>query len=412
MNDNMISVTQFSNYVKQIFNSEELLHNILIYGEVSGFNISRGTAYFNLKDAEAVLPCVRFNVEQLEYIPKDGDMVLVRGSPNYYTKGGRFSFVVSTIQVYGLGLLYQQFLELKAKLEQEGLFDKSRKKELPINIKRVGVVTSQTGAVIQDIIDITTRRNPLIDIVLYPAKVQGIGAEATIVQGITSLDKTDVDVIIVARGGGSLEDLSTFNTEMVARAIANANKPVISAVGHETDFTIADFVADLRAPTPSAAAELISIDLMALVDRLKNSARKILNQTKSYVNDCQEGVLDLTNEISKSFSYYIENRNQPIRENLLKLNHLTESNIKDKMQALQLIMGKIEAKNPMSILMTGYAITQKLDHRVRSIKDVNVGDEISTYLIDGEIISEIKKLKENEKWLLKNRLEDWKKFYR
>ena len=271
----MISVTQFSNYVKQIFNSEELLHNISIYGEVSGFNITRGTAYFNLKDSESLLPCVRFSVDELSYIPKEGDMVVVVGSPNYYTKGGRFSFVVREIKAYGLGLLYQQFLEMKQKLEKEGLFDDKNKKAIPKNIQKIGVVTSETGAVIQDIIDISHRRNPNLNILLYPAKVQGIGAEQTICAGLSSLDETDVDVIIIARGGGSLEDLSPFNTEVVARAIFGTKKPVISAVGHETDFTIADFVADLRAPTPSAAAEIVSIDTAAYIERfyeIKNSS--------------------------------------------------------------------------------------------------------------------------------------------
>ena len=222
----MISVTQFSTYVRQIFNAEELLHNILIYGEVSGWNMSRGTAYFNLKDADALLPCVRFGADALDYVPKEGDMVVVRGSPNYYVKGGRFSFVVTTIKAYGLGVLYQQFLELKAKLEKEGLFSPERKKSLPKNIKRVGVVTSETGAVIQDIIDVTRRRNPMLDIVLYPAKVQGVGAEATIVQGIKELDKRDVDVIVIARGGGSLEDLSCFNTEIVEIGRASCRERV------------------------------------------------------------------------------------------------------------------------------------------------------------------------------------------
>ena len=186
MSENTISVTQFSQYIRQIFCSEELLHNISIYGEISGLSISRGTAYFNLKDDNSLLQCVRFNIDELGLSLKDGDMVVVCGSPNYYIKGGKFSFVVSTIEPYGLGLLFQRFLELKNKLEAEGLFDISRKKPQPKFINRVGVVTSASGAVIQDIINVTKRRNPLIDIVLYPVKVQGIGAEFSICQGIKS----------------------------------------------------------------------------------------------------------------------------------------------------------------------------------------------------------------------------------
>jgi len=397
MSENMISVTQFSNYVKQIFSSEELLHNILIYGEVSGFNISRGTAYFNLKDEDALLPCVRFSADELDYIPKEGDMVVVRGSPNYYVKGGRFSFVVTSIQAYGLGLLYQQFLELKAKLEAEGLFDTARKKALPKNIKRVGVVTSETGAVIQDIIDISRRRNPMLDIVLYPAKVQGVGAEATIIQGIKELDKTNVDVIIVARGGGSLEDLSCFNTEIVARAIAETVKPVISAVGHETDFTIADFVADLRAPTPSAAAEIVSIDLGALVEQLNFATRKIIASTQNYLLNERDNVFNLSDTLCNDFILYQQNKRQPIREILLKLGQRVDKNLMSNEHKVQLLVNKIEAKNPLAILKMGYITAERNSKRVTSIKEVKIGEELSLNLLDGILLTEIKEKKGEEK---------------
>ena len=397
MSENMISVTQFSNYVKQIFSSEELLHNILIYGEVSGFNISRGTAYFNLKDEDALLPCVRFSADELDYIPKEGDMVVVRGSPNYYVKGGRFSFVVTSIQAYGLGLLYQQFLELKAKLEAEGLFDTARKKALPKNIKRVGVVTSETGAVIQDIIDISRRRNPMLDIVLYPAKVQGVGAEATIIQGIKELDKTNVDVIIVARGGGSLEDLSCFNTEIVARAIAETVKPVISAVGHETDFTIADFVADLRAPTPSAAAEIVSIDLGALVEQLNFATRKIIASTQNYLLNERDNVFNLSDTLCNDFILYQQNKRQPIREILLKLGQRVDKNLMSNEHKVQLLVNKIEAKNPLAILKMGYITAERNNKRVTSIKEVKIGEELSLNLLDGILLTEIKEKKGEEK---------------
>lgn len=389
----MISVTQFSNYVKQIFNAEELLHNILIYGEVSGFNISRGTAYFSLKDEDALLPCVKFSADELDYTPKEGDMVVVRGSPNYYVKGGKFSFVVSTIQAYGLGMLYQQFLELKAKLEAEGLFAKEKKQVLPQNIKRVGVVTSETGAVIQDIIDVSRRRNPMLDIVLYPAKVQGIGAEVTIVQGIKELDKTNVDVIIVARGGGSLEDLSCFNTEIIARAIAEAKKPIISAVGHETDFTIADFVADLRAPTPSAAAELVSIDLGALVDKLTFTTKKICTSTQNYLVNLKENVFNLADMLCNNFTIYQQDKMQPIREILLRLGQKVDNNIMNNEHRLQLLVNKIEAKNPLSILKMGYVTVEKHNKRVTSTQEVQVGEQVSINLLDGILLSEIKEKK-------------------
>ncbi|MBQ8762230.1 MAG: exodeoxyribonuclease VII large subunit, partial [Clostridia bacterium] len=306
--DNVISVSQFSVYVKQIFEHEELLHDILIFGEVSGFNVSRGIAYFNIKDEDALLACVKFGVTGLDYLPKDGEMVLVRGSPNYYIKGGRFSFNVTKIEPYGKGLLYQQFLEMKEKLEKAGLFDEKNKKPLPLNIKKIGVVTASTGAVIHDIMDITGRRNPLLDILLYPAKVQGVGAEETIAKGVSVLDKTDVDVIIVARGGGSIEDLSCFNTEVLAYAIYNANKPVISAVGHETDYTICDLVADIRAPTPSAAAELVSVDMGALMDRMNLSMRKLSVSINNKIEDNLLVVSDFFDDIISSTNNIINNK--------------------------------------------------------------------------------------------------------
>jgi len=201
---NVISVSQFNNYVHNIFDAEEILHNISIFGEVSATSMSGGNLYFSIKDEGAVLSCVRFGARS-GFVPKEGEQVLVVGSPNYYVKGGRFSFNVVRIEPYGQGLLYQKFLEMKNKLASLGMFDADKKKPLPQVIRRIGVVSSETGAVIQDIIDIAGRRNPMLDIVLYPAKVQGIGAESTIIDGLRALDKTNVDVIIIARGGGSAE---------------------------------------------------------------------------------------------------------------------------------------------------------------------------------------------------------------
>ena len=259
MEEKAISVTQISTYFKQIFDAEELLQNISVFGEVSDFSLSRGVAYFSLKDENALLSCVCFGADNLVSV-RNGDKVIVRGTPKYYVKGGKLNFNVNKIAPFGTGNLFEQFLKLKQDLENEGLFDDKNKKTIsPQNIKRIGVVTSETGAVIQDIINVVTRRNPFVDIVLYPVKVQGYNAELDIVKGINFFsDYPNVNAIIVARGGGSLEDLKPFNSEIVARAVFACTKPLISAVGHETDFTIIDFVSDLRAPTPSVAAELIT----------------------------------------------------------------------------------------------------------------------------------------------------------
>lgn len=391
MSENMISVSQFSNYIKQIFAAEEVLHNIAVYGEVSGFNISRGTAYFNIKDADALLPCVKFDADRLDYVPKEGDMVVVTGSPNYYVKGGRFSFMVSRIEAYGLGILYQKFLELKLKLEKEGLFDAKTKKPLPKHIKRVGVVTSESGAVLQDIVDITRRRNPLLNLVLFAAKVQGIGAEQSIAEGIAALDQAGVDVIIVARGGGSLEDLSCFNTELVARAVFAANTPIISAVGHETDFTICDFVADLRAPTPSAAAELVSVDLAELIAGFQSNIRKLFRKTEQILAQRQEEVLLLSENILSGAAEKLQKKYVPLREHIIRLGHRADSRIKDFGQRILLLKNSLEAKNPLSVLKMGYALVERDGSRVRTASQLKVGQSVDIKMIDGGFKSLIEK---------------------
>ena len=256
--ENAISVSQVNNYIKSIFDAEFMLQNIFVYGEISSYKITNGIAYFNLKDENSLISCVLFGANNYP-IFEVGDQVVVRGSVGYYVKGGKLNFNAVSIERFGVGVLYQKFLELKAELESLGYFDENRKKKIPARVKRIGVVTSETGAVIRDIIDVTTRRNDTIDIVLYPVKVQGLGAEKEIAGGIDFFSNYDnVDVVIVARGGGSLEDLQPYNTKTVAEATFNCKKPIVSAVGHETDYTILDFVSDLRAPTPSAAAELVA----------------------------------------------------------------------------------------------------------------------------------------------------------
>ncbi|MBQ3494521.1 MAG: exodeoxyribonuclease VII large subunit, partial [Clostridia bacterium] len=259
--DRALTVTQVGTYIKQIFDAEEMLSYIRVIGEISGLSISKGVAYFVLKDENAQLQCVCFSPEKFSF--NNGDKVYATGTPKYYVKGGKLNFNVSKIEQAGLGELYINFLMLKQKLELLGYFDAANKKPIPKNIKRIGVVTSAEGAVIQDIINVRNRRNKNVDIVLYPVKVQGVGAEYEIKKGIEFFDNYDVDVVVVARGGGSLEDLMPFNTEVVAKAVFYANKPIVSAVGHETDFTICDFVADLRAPTPSVASELLCEDIQA-----------------------------------------------------------------------------------------------------------------------------------------------------
>ena len=382
---NLITVSQFNKYVHDIFVAEEILQNIEVYGEVSGLKMSNGSAYFNIKDADALLSCVKFGLTSLDYLPKEGEMVIVRGSPNYYIKGGRFSFNVSKISPYGQGLLYQQFIELKNKLEKLGYFDTARKKPLPSVIRRVGVVSSETGAVIHDIIDITRRRNRMLDIVLFPAKVQGVGAEDTIVNGIKALDTTNVDVIIVARGGGSLEDLSCFNTEKVAIAIYEAQKPIISAVGHETDFTIADFVADVRAPTPSAAAELVSSDIGSTTNELRSLVLRMQRTLSNYFANLYNNMDNQTLLLQKLTGQYITNSLQNLQVVSSKFVRLSNTHFSNIFANFDTLTAKLNALNPVQILRNGYANVTKGDKTITDAGNINVGDEINVNLYKGKL---------------------------
>lgn len=258
-----LSVTQLNNYIKSVFVAEEMLHNVLLNGEVSGASVRGNGVWFTLRDREASIPCVCW--DQTRCKVKNGDQVTIRGTVDYWHKAGKINFNVHALVKTGAGDLLEQLKALTDKLKSEGLFDK--KKAMPAKVKRIGVVSSRYGAVIHDIMTVTARRNPTVDIVLYPAAVQGENAAREICAGVSYFNRTQaVDLIIVARGGGSNEDLSCFNTESVARAVAGSVLPIVAAVGHETDFTLVDYVADLRAPTPSAAAEMVIPELISQRD--------------------------------------------------------------------------------------------------------------------------------------------------
>ncbi len=389
-----ISVTKFNNYIKQIFDSEELLHNISIVGEVFGVSISRNVIYFSLKDDTSSLACVCFYPNLINQL-QEGNKVIITGSPNYYTKAGKLNFNVNQVEKTGQGELYENFLKLKQKLEEEGLFDNNKKKPFPKEIKRIGVITSREGAVIQDIKNVTWRRNPSIDIVLYNTKVQGNLADKEIAKGIEIMGKYDkIDVIVVARGGGSLEDLSAYNTELVARAAFDCPKFLVSAVGHETDYTIIDFVSDFRAPTPSAAAEILTKDL---------------NQTKFNFNI-------VINNLIKAYSNFIKNKKNILRTNSSKLLTLTDKNILTaqaklinnsnlfvntferflncKYYDLGLNEVKLNKNNPVEILNRGFAKIEQNKESIKSIKNIDFNKELSIIFKDGNITAKpIKKEK-------------------
>ncbi len=395
-----ITVTQLNTYLKQVFDAEEMLHGISVFGEISGFSITRGTAYFTLKDASSTLSCVCFSADRFSEF-KNGDSVMLIGSVTYYTKSGKLNFNVIRIEHYGENILYQQFIELKNRLEALGYFGYDIKKPMPQNIKRIGVVSSKEGAVIQDIINIRTRRNASIDIVLYPVKVQGTGAEKEIAHGIEMLDKYEVDVIVVARGGGSFEDLAPFNTEIVANAVFNCAKPLVSAVGHETDYTIIDFCSDLRAPTPSAAAEILCCDLEERKRGYVNNVSRLYKLANNFISIKKEFWIEKYNAVSKHISYMLENCKLVFESQINK--YIGQSKLFldrnfTKVEKNTEILNKL---NPTQILKLGYACVRHNDTTIKSVHNITIGDNLDIVLKDGTINAIVKQVKEI-KWVTKN----------
>lgn len=387
-----LNITQLNTIVKRIIDAEEFLQTLSVYGEVSNFKISGNNAYFDIKENGAQLACVMFGCGSLDI--NNGDMVLLTGKLNFYIKTGKLSFVANKIEPYGIGDLYKKYLELKEKLTSQGLFDSRYKKQLPRFANCVGVVTSETGAVIRDICSVAKKKNPYTDIIVYPAKVQGINAEQEIINGLRYFENTNVDVVIIARGGGSFEDLSPFNTEILAREIFACNKPIISAVGHETDFSLSDFVADMRAPTPSVAAELAFFDYNSVQNNIKNSIQSILDSTTTFIVNNQNKIIDTSTLIAGLISNIKDKQ-------LLLLNDAINSNqksfdnyINNAQSLLEKTMLSIEKLNPLSLLKNGYSIIEKQGGRIQSVNDVNNNDIINVIFADGKIEAKVTK-KEN-----------------
>ncbi len=379
-----LTVAQFNTFIKNILSAEEFLYNVQIVGEVTNFKISGSNAYFDLKDDGALLSCIKFDAGFLNI--KNGDKVSVCGRINFYVKSGRLNFIVSKIESYGLGALYQKFLELKQKLESEGYFRQDLKKEIPHFAFKIGVVTSETGAVIRDIIHVTRSKNPYTDIVVYPSKVQGQDAEKEIVAGIKYFDgRDDIDTIIIARGGGSLEDLSPFNTEVVVKAIFDCQKPIISAVGHETDFTLCDFASDLRVPTPSVAGEVAVFDYYAEVEQVKSicsynsyAVSKLISQSKDSLVSTSLWLIDKLNlKLQSSYSNVFS-----ITKDITSL---IQSRLGEKKSNLDVVVGALSKQNPLEILKRGYLVVEKNGLKINSAKNLKVGDSLTLKLLDGEV---------------------------
>ncbi len=387
-------VSQITAYVKELFDSDGTLQDLWLEGEVSNCSrASSGHVYFTLKDEEAQIRCVmwRSQVERGTYLPRDGEAILAHGRISVYEAGGRYQLYVDDIQPAGAGLLYLQFEALKARLAAEGLFDADRKRPLPPFPRRLGVVTSPTAAALRDIVNILRRRYPLVEVVLSPTLVQGDEAPPQIVAAIEALNQhTDVDVIILARGGGSLEELWAFNDERVARAIYASRIPVVTGVGHETDFTIADFVADMRAPTPSAAAEMAVPDRQELQGMVGHWRSRLAQLMHRRIGE-KRRALQYRTQVLRRFSpqAYIDSYRQRIDD----LMHSALAGLKHRLtlarERLRSLDSRLQTLSPLATLERGYAITRHLGtgEVVRSLTQVMVGDRVEVRVSDGQFES-------------------------
>lgn len=414
-NEVSLTVTDINNYIKNIVDGDFFLSNVTLKGEISNLKFhTRGHLYFSLKDENSKINAVMFNYKNLglNFIPKDGMNVIVKGKVSVFTTGGSYQITVSNMKEDGIGNLYILFEELKRRLQREGLFSPEHKKKLPRIPKKVGVITASTGAAVKDIISTINRRFPLTEIILFPTLVQGVGAKENIVKMINEANESDVDVIILGRGGGSIEDLWAFNEEIVARAIYNSNKPIVSAVGHEIDFTISDFVSDMRAPTPTGAAELVvpsKVEIQSYLNDYKGRIISVINKKiKSYTDtfsklkstyilknpismyEIDEQKLDNMLEKLGSIMTYKLEREKSELNNLSKmispnmLNRLDKEKIK-----LENIKTKLNLLNPENILKKGYSLTLVEGKIVKSINSVKKGSIIDTKFSDGIIKSEV-----------------------
>ena len=384
------TVGQVNSYIKNMFNEDFALNNIGIKGEVSNCKYhSSGHIYFSLKDSSGVIACVMFagNRRGLKFQMQEGQKVIVFGQVTVYERDGKYQMYAKDITLDGEGDLYRKYEELKRELEEMGMFDREYKREIPKYAMKVGIVTASTGAAIQDIINISKRRNPYVELILYPAIVQGEEAAPSIVNGIRYLDNEGVDVIIVGRGGGSIEDLWAFNEEIVARAIFDCNTPIISAVGHETDTTIADYVADLRAPTPSAAAELAVFEYSAFLNDINmyryELLRRLNYKLESNKNKAKNYELRLK---SLSPQNILMQKMQYVADIELKLDNKINNILMANKHKLAILSEKLNGLSPLNKLSNGYAyIDDKDKNTIKSVDNINKNDEINIHLMDGVI---------------------------
>lgn len=390
--DKIYSVSQVNKYIKMVFDKDAFLTNINIRGEITNFKAHyTGHFYFTLKDDAATIKCVMFKscADLVKFKPADGMKVVISGQINVFERDGVYQIYCKKMEPEGLGELYLAYEQLKEKLTKEGLFDEQYKKKIPFLPERVGIITSRTGAVIRDIINVTTRRYPNVNLVVYPAAVQGVNVSSTVIQGLETFNTlNNVDVIIIARGGGSFEDLFGFNDEALARKIFESKIPVISAVGHETDFTICDFVSDLRAPTPSAAAELVYPEYLDLVRKISTDRNRMILGMKNYIIRKKEYVKRIKAAKLEKMPLDIVDRNRLLIDSMIKnsYNQVCIEVQKYKTRTMQNV-AKIDTLSPLKTLARGYSVIQNANTGkvIKSIKEVKKNDKIDLVLTDGKI---------------------------
>ena len=395
MNKNVYSVSEVNTYIERMFKDDFMLGNLSLSGEVSNCKYNHtGHIYFTLKDDGAAISCVMFagkRAKGLKFQMKDGDQIVVTGYVGVYKPYGTYQVYANEIELAGVGDLFAKFEALKAELEETGMFDAMYKKPLPTHAMKIGVVTAPTGAAVHDIIRVSKSRNPYVQIVLYPAQVQGEAAAPSIVAGIQCLDEMGLDVIIVGRGGGSIEDLWAFNEEIVAKAIFHATTPIISAVGHETDFTIADFVADRRAATPSQAAEyanFVYTDFANEINRCSDRLNRALDyRLESYSERLNN--LKLRLQLLRPENKIKANQ-EKLEQLSIRLNNLMNAKIDRLENKLVAVSGRLDGLSPAKKLAAGFGyVTDEAGNRVDSVKTLSVGDNISIRVKDGSIESQI-----------------------
>ena len=378
---NVYSVGQINTYIRNMFAQDFMMNHVAVRGEVSDCKYhSSGHVYFTLKDETGVLKAIMFRTQAARGLPfrmKEGDRVVVIGAIRIYERDGKYQLYAEEISREGAGLLYQKFMETKKELEEMGMFAEEYKQPIPRFVSRVGVVTAPTGAAVRDIQNISHRRNPYVQMILYPALVQGEYAAASIVQGIHALEAKNVDVIIVGRGGGSMEDLWAFNEEIVARAIFECPIPIISAVGHETDFTIADYVADLRAPTPSAAAELAVFEVDRVLDMLQNGRELLMRR------------LQPKNQLLQK-RQYLTDQEEALERKMQEI-------LRQKRHRLEMYAARLEGVSPLKKLQGPYAFLADSDGKpLQQAAKLHPGDHFTAHMLDGTIEAEVRQIKKKE----------------